>query len=150
MGELQSYENNVVASWTFLLEQMTTHQHSGYYHNDNGYHPNGNDHNDHDHNEHHHNEHRHHGPFRQTPYRRYHPSATVISGGTAACLVCVSCHLLPIIMIIIIMFQFRDGYVAGVIVPVAVPLGLLIIVVVVCLLRALRRRQNVSHAFILK
>ena len=91
--------------------------------------------------------HRHHGPFNQTVYRRYHPSATTITGGNVCCLVILPCCLIPFVLITILAISLDnfDYHAAKIILPVAGPLGLLIIVLAVCAVRAFKRRQNVSY-----
>ena len=90
--------------------------------------------------EHHHNGHRHHGPFKQTVYQRYHPSATVITGGTACCFVTLLFCVMPLLVTIIVLVHLFSG----ITVPVAGTLGLLLIVLAVCVVRAIRRRKKVS------
>ena len=80
------------------------------------------------------------GLLNQTVNQRYHPSATILAGGTACCLVTLPFCVMPILVTIIVLFHFF----ARITVPVAGILGLLLIVLVVCLVRAFKRRQNVS------
>ena len=91
--------------------------------------------------EHHPNGHRHHGPFNQTIYQRYHPSATVITGGTACCFVTLLFCVMPLLVTIIVLFFLFTG----ITMPVAIILGLLLIVLAVCVVRAFKRRKKVSY-----